>query len=115
MHGDGDFPRVAHKRGYDSFEILVSHARPVGFNELGDTAGLHELCLLSHECMHGVSSNRHRRGSGASAPADDSGLTTGCVPLKLRTGWNATRSTGSRSSSWRPTSQTSAGMSAAAS
>lgn len=73
---DGDLPALAAARGWTAFEILSSHRRPVGWQELGQTAEpMRELVLMDSVCMRG-------------GP-----LMTGCLPgsLPTRTGWRAVR------------------------
>ena len=90
LNHDADLPRLARRKGFSSFEILISHGRPVGWWELGDTTGTHELVLLTRACM-----GRGARGTNVSQGSLDraGGLLTACVPddVDLRTGWHASR------------------------
>ena len=65
---DGDYPRLAATRGWTAIEILSSHRKPVGWQELGPTEPMHELILMGRQCMSGPE------------------LKTGCIPLATRTG-----------------------------
>ena len=67
---DGDLPRLAASRGWRALEILSSHRKPVGWEQLGPTNPAHELVLMDAACMHGAH-----------------GLPTGCLPLPTYTGW----------------------------
>lgn len=71
-HDDAPFARTAASKGYDSFQILRSHGRAWGWVELGETAPTHELVLATAPCMR-----RKAR------------LPSGCVPVEVRTGPNA--------------------------
>ena len=69
---DGDLPRLAASRGWQAIEILSSHRRPAGWQELGPTdTPARELILMDSTCMKGAE-----------------GLATGCVPVAMRTGWH---------------------------
>ena len=76
VHDDARFAGVAASRGHDSFQIIRSHGRVWGWEELNETAPSHELVIARPACMHGV------------------GRLHGCVPVELRTGLNASRPCG---------------------
>ena len=87
FRGDGDLPRLAIDRGWSAFEILASHGYTSGFEELGATNPAHELVIvdalcMSHNCPCRIQKHRTCKCQ----------LPSGCVPIRTRTGWNASHS-----------------------
>ena len=76
--GDRIFAKEVARHGWTGFEIVLSHGKGAGWQELGPTKSLHELVLAEPRCMQ-------QNESGV-------GLPSACMPVRMRAGWNASRS-----------------------
>ena len=90
--GDARFAAEAAKRGWTAFEIVVSHGRASGWRELGQTVGVRELVKMDASCMTPSETYPppHRSGGGGGGGEREE-TASGCTPVPMRAGWNASR------------------------